>query len=163
MRDGTLHVVCSKEQCGKIEEQTKASKSKLDNVVTLNETSSKQAFLAGAVITDNETLIKELLARDYDKEHALLGHFTHTRNESLKAMREIYVRHRLKEVHIPQHAKQCIGFQFLHLFWNHTHPHNFYEITPSKYVVYSFWGGKPEETPERKSFIIKNEMVSDSV
>ena len=145
VRDGTLHVVCSREKCEKIEAQT--SKSKLGNVVTLRESSTRQALLAGAVVSDNETLINELLASDYDSEHALLGHFTHARNESLAAMRQIYVRHQLKEVFIPQSAKQCAGFQFLHFFWNHSHPHNFYDITPSKYVVYSFWGGRPEETP----------------
>lgn len=159
VRDGTLYVVCSEEECERIAEQ--ANKSRLDNVARLGESSAKQALLAGAVITDNETLVKELLASDYDKEHALLGHFTHSRNESLVAMRQIYVHHNLREIFIPQSAnKHCAGFQFLHFFWNHSHPHSYYDITPSKYVVYSFWGGRPEETPERKSLMMRNEVAS---
>lgn len=55
-------------------------------------------------------------------------------------MRKLYVNYQLKEIITPQPKGLCIGFEYLHYFWNHTHPNGFYEITISDYTSYAFWG-----------------------
>jgi hypothetical protein len=115
------------------------------------------------VITDNERLIKEATEKDFLKKGSLLGFFTKRRQESFKAMHQLYVHHHLRQVVMPQPKQECAGFQYLHFFWNSYHPHGFYEITPSKYVVFQFWGSEPEQLSIRKRLLIEENTLQTSV
>lgn len=108
------------------------------------------------IITDNEVLMKQCIDASFLKNGSLLGYFTDKRNESVEAMRKLYVHNELKEIIMPQPKKECVDFQYYHYFWNSYHPNGYYEIVPSvpEYVIYVFWGGPPEKVNQRKKFLI---------
>lgn len=101
--------------------------------------------------------MKECVDASFLKTGSLLGHFSNKRNESVEAMRKLYVHNQLREVIMPQPKKECVDYQYYHYFWNSYHPNGYYEIIPSDpaYVIYVFWGGPPEKVNQRKKFLIE--------
>lgn len=154
-----IHVLCTSDECSKI--QLQISETNLDNIELMRKTNLSRALLTDIIITDNQVLMKDCLADNFTHRGAILGFFTMQRNNSMHAMRQVFVRHQLREVTIPRPSKECVGFEYEHFFWNALHPHNFYDITPSKYILYVFWTQQPEKTPYRKKFLIKQIIKSN--
>jgi hypothetical protein len=102
------------------------------------------------------------LGKEFLKKGSMLGHFNNKRNESVEAIRQIYVHHNVRELIMPQPKQECVDYQYLHYFWNSYHPNGYYEISLSDYTVYVFWGGPPEKINQRKKFLIE-ELIRGTV
>lgn len=159
LREGTLTVVCEQSECARI--KTQVDRNSLANVKLLSQTSEREALLSKAVITDNTRLINVCVRERFLERGSLLGFFPQSRNESVEAARRLFVSHELREVFTPNARTECGGFEYRNFFWNWEELNAFYEIRPSKYVVYSFWGGSPKDIPNRKKFIIEELCALD--
>lgn len=112
-------------------------------MVLLPVSDSTVALKAAAIVTDNCELIRQNINEGYLQRGAILAFLAG--ESGLFLLRQLSVAHNLREVILAKQKGLCLGFTYLHSFWNSKQPNGYYDISPSKlgYVAYAFYSGNP--------------------